>query len=258
MRYEEIPAAPPLDRWVRCFWFLEVEGGGPRPVVPDGRVEIVLHRAEPFVRVHPDGVARAQETALVSGQLTRPIRVGPDGPSDVVGVRFRTAGARAVLGTPLDGLTDDVVPLREVDRALGSALETALRAADPVTALSRVLLERARWRTRPTTAAAVGRLARGEAVAAVAASVGISERSLERHVRADVGLPPKRLQRLIRFRDLYARLERGEEAAAASLAAGYYDQSHANLDFRAFAGCSPGEHFGVEDELAGAFLSGPS
>jgi AraC-like DNA-binding protein len=257
MRYHEVAAPAPLYRRVRCFWFLTVDGGGPQPVVPDGRLEVVLHRAEPFGEVGRDGVVRPQETVLVSGQLTRPIVLSPAAAADVVGIRFRTAGARAILGLPLGELTDRVVALRAVAPALVDGLAAAAREADAVRALSRVLLDRLRD-GGATSAEAVARLERGECVAEVARALRMSVRTLERRVRDDAGLPPKVLQRVMRFRRLYALLQAGDGTAArAAAAAGYFDQTHANRDFRRFTGTTPRAHFRQQPELTGALLSHP-
>ena len=63
---------------------------------------------------------------------------------------------------------------------------------------------------------------------------------------------------MIRFRRYYGLLRQGHLGSDAALAAGYYDQSHANRDFRGFAGASPREHFGDAPELAPTFLSDSS
>jgi AraC-like DNA-binding protein len=257
VHYREIAPPAPLDRWVRCFWFLTTGGGGPpQPIVPDGRLEIVLHRAEPFEQLMPDDTARPQEAVMVSGQLTRPIVLCARGPSDIIGIRFRTAAARDLLRLPLGELTDRVVGLHEVSGVLAAALDAAGRSADPVRALCGALLDRMRGHAHRATSVAVGRLARGESVAGVARAAGLSTRTLERRVRDDTGLPPKVLQQVVRFRAFYVLLHSGAaNGARAAAMAGYYDQTHANRDFRRFAGSSPTAHFADDPQLARAILS---
>ena len=44
MRYAEYPTSPPLARIAECYWILEGHGTGvPEPIIPDGRIEIILH-----------------------------------------------------------------------------------------------------------------------------------------------------------------------------------------------------------------------
>ena len=257
MNYRELPAPPPLDRWVRCIWFLTTDGAGPpQPVVPDGRLEIVLHRAAPFAQLMPDGSATPQQAVMVSGQITRPIVLCGTEPADIVGIRFRTAGARDLLGLPLTELTDRVIALRDVGRPLAVAIEAAGRSADPVSTLCRSLLDRIRPHGSHLTPRAVERLAGGESIRQIARAAGVSTRTLERRLGEDTGLRPKLLQRVVRFRKLYALLQSGTvNGARAASVAGYYDQTHANRDFRRFAGVSPTEHFASDPQLARAILS---
>ena len=77
----------------------------------------------------------------------------------------------------------------------------------------------------------------------VAREVGVSRRRLTRLITAEVGHPPKTVQRLARFdaaRHLVARSP-DTRVSMASVAArtGFYDQSHLVHDFREFAGLSP-------------------
>jgi AraC-like DNA-binding protein len=257
MHYSELRPLAPLDRWVRCFWFLSGSGGGePQPVVPDGRLEIIIHRADPFGQVLPGGTVQPQQSVMVSGQITRPVMLSPSGHADIIGIRFRTAAARDLLGLPLAELTNRVVALHEVSSALAARLEHAASSEDPLGALTAVLLEQQRASAHVSTAAAVVRLAEGESIFAVARALGSSIRTLERRVREDTGLAPKTLQRVLRFRRFYTLLQSGSTSGArAAAGAGYYDQAHANRDFRRFAGSSPTEHFGTDPHLALAMLS---
>src|SRR5687767_15911747 len=103
MEYVELPAPPPLDELVHCFWFLcgTFPSADTQTIVADGRLEIILHLAEPFSRVGNDGHCSRQTDALVSGQLTGPVRLTGNGIGDVVGIRFRTTAAAAVVRMPL-------------------------------------------------------------------------------------------------------------------------------------------------------------
>ncbi|MGQ0639720.1 MAG: DUF6597 domain-containing transcriptional factor [Gemmatimonadaceae bacterium] len=60
MEYLELAAPPPLGALVRCFWFLRGDDlrADPQVIVPDGRLEIVLHLGDPFQRVEEEGGVR--------------------------------------------------------------------------------------------------------------------------------------------------------------------------------------------------------
>jgi AraC-like DNA-binding protein len=267
MEYRELPAPPPLDSLVHCFWFLRghFDSAETQPIVADGRLEIILHLAEPFARVDESGRLRRQPEALVSGQLTAPLHIAPSGHADVVGIRFRTDAAGTVLRTPLWELTDRVDACSHLAPRLADALLTAAaRSVDPAArrnALSSALLRFA-WRCPdPMVRAATRALDTTDVprVGAVADALGVSARTLERRVTDHTGLPPAALRRVLRFRRsfrLLSALPPGAWARAAAQA-GYYDQAHLIRDFRQFAGVAPGEFFGADPDLARAISASP-
>ncbi len=73
--------------------------------------------------------------------------------------------------------------------------------------------------------------------------VGARRRCLERHVTGDMGLTPKKIQRLIRLRRVLNALYEREFETLSGLALdlGYTDQSHMTRDVKALTGHSPGE-----------------
>jgi AraC-like DNA-binding protein len=71
-------------------------------------------------------------------------------------------------------------------------------------------------------------------------STGLSHRHLAARFREEVGMTPKAFARVLRFKHSLTLLRQdcGSLASVAE-AAGYYDQSHLNRDFRVMAGASP-------------------
>ena len=163
--------------------------------------------------------------------------------------RFQLApgAARALLGTPVDELTDRVVPLGELWGPPGDRLTDQLTglASQPMSAvrqLAAALSARAHAaRPQDTTAADLVRQASiglspedanpHRRVNEVARHLGISERHLRDVFTATVGIPPKQFARLVRVRTVLSRLYREPLARLAS-DVGYYDQSHMTAQFR--------------------------
>ena len=266
MRYTELPAPRPLDALVRCFWFLSGEGFGrePQVVVPDGRLEIILHLADPFYRVDADSGEHVQSRALLSGQLTAPVTLRAGAVTDIVGIRFRTAAAKAVLALPLSELTDRVESLGAIvprlARSLFAAAERHRTPSARAAALSQVL---ARFVTRTPDAlatAVIRSLDASEApnVGLIADRFGVTARTLERKVRESTGLSPNVMRRVLRFRRAFRMLDSAPPGTwtRVALRAGYFDQAHLIRDFRQFAGAPPTEFFGAGPELARAILAG--
>jgi AraC-like DNA-binding protein len=82
-------------------------------------------------------------------------------------------------------------------------------------------------------------------VGQLCAELGCSRRHLAARFGEEVGLGPKAVGRILRFRRVLALLGteegRGRFADVAA-AGGYADQPHLNRDFRALAGCTPSEY----------------
>ncbi|QYO63173.1 helix-turn-helix domain-containing protein [Leptolyngbya sp. 7M] len=80
-------------------------------------------------------------------------------------------------------------------------------------------------------------------VEALAASIGLSRRQMERQFKENIGLSPKRLARLIRFEAVRDQLLREPQYRLHDLSFefGYTDQAHFIHDFKAIAEYTPGE-----------------
>lgn len=260
MQYLELSAAPPLDQVVRCFWFLRSDAtlGAPQPVVADGRLEIVLHAAEPFARLDAQGRGRLQEDALLAGQLTGPIMLQQWGRADVVGIRLRTGAGAGLIRHSIAELNNQVAPLRCIDPSLRDRLLHAIAISpDPYrrrAALSTVLIHAIREQPDPVTMAVVRAfdVPAPPGVAGLARSLGLSSRTLERQIAQATGLAPRDLMRTMRFRRGFQLLHGAGPGSmtAMALRAGYFDQAHCIREFRRFTGQSPRQFFGQDTSLA--------
>jgi AraC-like DNA-binding protein len=86
----------------------------------------------------------------------------------------------------------------------------------------------------------------------LASELGWSRKRIVARFREEVGLPPKRAARLLRFERARALAESAERPDWASIAvdAGYYDQAHLINEFRSFTGRTPETFF--QDRLSAA------
>lgn len=173
---------------------------------------------------------RTDERALVfMGPRTRAAyHLAPPGRS-CVRIRMRPGRAQALLGRPVSGLADRVLPLGELP-----GLDLDLLAADPVVALGAALADRPEPSRRLDEAA---RLPAGSTIGETASRLGIGERRLHVLFTDGTGLSPKHFARIERVRAvLAAGTGRWADIAAS---AGYYDQSHMTGEFRRFMGVPP-------------------
>lgn len=274
LSYDIHPAPPELRGSVECVWTLRGTHRGEaaplEPILPDGRTEIVIHRAEPFSELGPDGSLGRQASILVTGQGTRPVLLRPSTEADVVGVRLLPGAAARLVRPPLHELTDQIVPMREVASAalVRRFRDSALRGKDDAERLRAVIacLRTVFEPRRPTLVEeAIHLVSEGvSSVEVVARAVGRSVRQVERLFKDEVGISPRELRRVLRFARA-VRAFRGGEGWGAGLALdlGYYDQSHMIREIRRFSRVTPGQLASLGAGLTGLFalplpMSGPS
>ena len=80
----------------------------------------------------------------------------------------------------------------------------------------------------------------------IADAMGITNRTLERHFMATVGMSPKKFLRIVRFKQAAQQLRLFKSSFMLSdiaVQCGYYDQSHFIKEFKALYGDSPGTYY---------------
>lgn len=183
---------------------------------------------------------------------------------ECVQVRLSPVIARAVLGTSPAELDGAMVALddlwgREASRIrerLGDASSWEERFALTDALLAR-RYEAGSSPADPEVVWAWDRIVAGRGLVRVdglAAEVGWSRKRLWSRFRSQLGLPPKRAVKLVRFDHAAHRLVAGEGAARVAADAGYADQSHLHRDVVAFTGVTPAtvaaEPFLAVDDIA--------
>ncbi len=173
-----------------------------------------------------------------------------EGAGRVLGVRFRPGGLRPFLAMPMARLADRTMPVDEVlgvgnaeaeQRVLGqpgelqmvAAAEAMLLAVLPAGDPRALIAEQA----VQAAAAANGPLS----AQALAAQVGIEERSLQRLFSNYVGVSPKWVIQRFRLQEATWRLAVRGPVDLAALAAelGFFDQAHFTRNFTKLVGMSP-------------------
>ncbi len=233
----------------RCSDFEERSTGPVRTrELPTAEVVVIVDFGAGW-GVEQAGAAPARHGSFLAGLDDGPATVEHDGFARCVQIDVTPRGARALLGLPLEELARRVVALEDVLGAEAGRLAERFAETDGSHArferLDRLLLARAADAEplRPDVTWAWRRLVEtggGVRVGALAHELGCSRRHLTGRFRAELGLPPKTLARILRFRRA-AELLGGSDARLAEIAAacGYADQAHFNRDFRAFAGTTP-------------------
>ncbi|MEN5052444.1 AraC family transcriptional regulator [Brevundimonas naejangsanensis] len=252
-RYKEFAPPDALRPFVRLLWTYAAPSpsGGVQRIAPDGCPELIVDLAAPYEEQDVDGVFRLQPSVIFAGQMTRPMAIRPVGPVEIVAAKFEPDGAREFLGRPLIEATDQRLDLvARLDgftappgdpagqaATLGAWLENQRGASD--------------WRIDPAVRAQV---AAAESDLEGPPLSPAERRALQRRFRDRVGVAPRTLRSVFRFRRIFDHAM-GEEADAASwleagLAAGYFDQPQMARDFRRFLGCTATAWAREQAELA--------
>jgi AraC-like DNA-binding protein len=246
-RYVEVAPSAALAPWIECYWSVRTIGPSPVPnrVLPDGCADVI------------SGIDGLAGPAVVGTMRTAAVFPMTE-PVDLFGIRFRPGTASRFLDVPLAELTDRRVLLDDLWSAgvspVADLMEPRSLAARAALA-ERVLLARlgSHAPTRETAlverAVALLRRARGGVgVRETAAALGVGERRLQRAFDHAVGLGPKALARVLRFRRAVAEIGRARASGAAipwarlAQETGYADQAHFIREFRGLAGLTPARY----------------
>jgi AraC-like DNA-binding protein len=169
-------------------------------------------------------------------------------PTASVGVQLHPGAAWPLFGMPASALAEQHTPL---DALWGArAAETlellhGLRTPEArLSALASLLAERLAQRPRalhPAVAMALRGVADGTPVRELVRASGYSHRHFVTLFKEAAGLPPKRLQRVLRLQQLLAEAHRTTPLPWADLALsmGYSDQSHFIREFGEISGMTP-------------------
>ena len=230
--------APALAELVEHYWRVRWNVPGPEPYVQHTLSNASVHLCA------ERGSSRIQ--GVVTGRFTRPL----SGRGRVFGVKFRPAGFRPFLGSPVAALADRSLSVGAVfglagdayvERVLGLEDDLAMAAAadaflqetlpptDPVVAdvnriVALIVAERAVTR-----------------VDHVVERTGVGKRTVQRLFHEYVGVSPKWIIQRYRLHEAAQRLADDPDAALADLALdlGYCDQAHFVRDFKSVVGRPP-------------------
>jgi AraC-like DNA-binding protein len=225
-------------------------------VLPNGEVSLMLQIGAAQRLVEHDGQKHdaVLKGAFVSGLQERPGTFETSAPMSVVSARLTPLGAWMVLGgVPQAELAqrvisvEDVLPTRAGMYALSERLFEVSDLGEALDLLEHWLLARLLDSDTPQPHAATQLATRllstqpQLSITTIAKKCGVSERRLHELFLREVGLSPKRLARVLRFRRVLHVLASApqRELRDVALSCGYYDQPHLYRDFRALAHMTP-------------------
>jgi AraC-like DNA-binding protein len=247
---------PRLAEIVTSMWFGEGQVSYQRDrILPSGQSQLLINLGPPQYRIEPGPpeVRVPFVDVWYSGLHQGPIDTEAPHGNALLGVAFSARGTFPWLGERMETLSDRIIALAD---ALGDG---ALRLRERLlntsslearfTCVERWLLARLKTRTivHPAVRWAVDRIAASGGrmpIEELATQTGFTRKHLGNLFQQQVGLSPKSLARVHRFRGALALLNAADGQvpwAALAEQCGYYDQSHLINEFRRFTGFSPAE-----------------
>ena len=224
-----------------------------RRELPFAGVVVILSGGPELRLGDPDDAAPGTSyTSFVAGLDDRAVLTEHDGVSDGLQLNLTPFGAYRIFGVPMWELARRAVPLDEVlggeGAELAERLDGAARWEQRFAVLEAWLARRLDGGRRPSPHLewAWRRIVETEGrivVERLAGELGCSRRHLAAGFREQVGLPPKAVARVLRFRRALRLLDAAGGLPLGQIApdCGYYDQAHLNRDFRRLAGATPTE-----------------
>ena len=266
-RVQMITHDSPLGRWTLWLWLPPPElapyvvgmwdvdgvaGHRAEKVLPCTEVVVIFNLGAPQRLLDPSDLSAGEifDSAWAAGLQQNYLVTQDDNGSRLIGVRFTPLGAACFLGLEMAEITNRVIALEDLGAGGLSPLLDRLRhtrcARRRFALLAATIRERVSdqagaspavlwaWRTMIDNR---GDVRTGD----LAEEIGWSAKHFSRQFHRAVGLTPKAAARIMRFAYAAELLGRPGRASFSEVAqvCGYYDQSHFNRDFRAFAGDTP-------------------
>ncbi len=187
------------------------------------------------------------QPSFIAGLYPGPVEIHSDGGAECLQIDFTPLGAHRFFGGLVGEVASRLVGIEEALGAAGRALCERLGNAatwdERFDEAEAFLLERTLPAPRPEIAqlcASITRAGGVVAIGAIASDIGISRKHLTDLCGRYLGVGPKSLARMVRFRRACAVAEAGHAPwADVAASCGFADQAHLVREFRVLAGATP-------------------
>ena len=223
--------------------------------VATSNIVVVFNLGQPFSITSPNSNSdtSTKSDTFVAGLYDTYVTVKSEIFTSCIQMNFTPIGAGVFFGVPMHLLSNrsiemtDILgaPLRDVIDRMHNTASWARRFDD----LERFIIARMADVRSPIagTTWAYERIgaARGAIdIGDITRELGWSRKRLVQQFHEEIGLPPKKFARILRFQGVIRSLDGQSTADWADLAQqhGYYDQPHFNREFREFSGTTPTDY----------------
>jgi len=214
--------------------------------IPDGNIEVVINLGTSFLKADSIGKWSHFKHGAIKGPFDQSVIIAQTRIVNIIGISFKPYGLYPFIGSPLYALRNSALPLQKLflPNLLGqlseavkqgiwiSWLEERLLQQQKKELFALPLLENSFKELHFATQNNLRKWSQGQ---------GCSLRGLQRIYREVIGLPPKKLFRIIRMHKLINRLQATTEVDWMQLVVDYdfYDRAHLCKEFQQLIGTQP-------------------
>lgn len=243
-----------LAAYVPSLQHYDIDGfpAGDHVGLPSTTVTLVLPVNEPLDLSMPQ-LARRRLSACLAGLHDGPATIHHDGTQRGIQLALSPLHLGKLLGVPASEITGQAVELGDVIGHRAAATLSDRLTTESQWPRRRHLVEQAllqqldrrerRGDVRPEVSRAWAQLSASGGTARIhggAADVGWSTRHLTQEFRAAVGVAPKTVARIMRFRRSTGLVANGHGLALVAARCGFADQAHMTREWERLAGTTPG------------------
>ena len=261
MRFQNIEPHPLLKGYIEKMWVFESSGRMPvddlKLVVPNGNIKLtVAFRNSIDVVMNGQFFTSKENSISLTGLVDVPVilDVGEDVATGTLCAEFNPQGAYRFFRIPLKDIKNQIHPLKDIIGTVAKQLEEQMCNVEKVegkVALFQQFLLKQFWQNEEDSIfefsvakiiSSKGRVTIKE----LEKKTGYSSRWLNMKFTDKLGISPKNLSTVIRFKQYYNAVANNDELSFIKnvFYDFYYDQSHFMKEFKRFTGLS---HSGFEN-----------
>lgn len=246
---------PVLKTYIQCYWTLNCcnidNFEEDYPISLDAGLDMVFNLSDPVKCGIDDFSPVTIDKDFIIGSLARSLHINSSEAISLFAVRFTSEGLYPFFSMPPADLSNFCVEIEELWELNGLGLPTSIHKAKPspeslIQSFEEFFLNRIKeFRKHSLNVEKAVNMIRSHngliSVEALASSLQISSRHLERKFMERIGIPPKQLCRIFRIKNVLNDFKISQcDFVSIAMQSGYFDQSHFIHEFKYFTGYSPG------------------
>ena len=249
------PPQPPLNRFIECFWYVDLQVPYTREkILPTSTIELIINFGPPHRKYNSaETEFDLMRDSWIAGFQTGFIVNEPVAETKMMGVRFKPGGAYPFLALPIIEVTNFVLDLDDIWGPFAAEIRERLLCQPTVTAkfclLEQIMLECLNGDKLSIAAVdfAINHIFSSQgnlSLRELSDNIGISQKHLNHQFKQSVGVSPKQLSRVAKFQNVLKQINSAAPINWSEIAymCNYYDQAHFNHDFARFTGMSPTDY----------------